>query len=65
MNPFNLSNHKFLRLDEVKSLTGLSKSTIYFWMAQKKFPSQIGLGSRIVVWDQKAIHDWMQAQTNS
>ena len=43
-------------------MTGLSKSTIYLWMAQKKFPKQISIAHRLVVWEKTAIQDWMHKQ---
>ncbi|WP_074162609.1 AlpA family transcriptional regulator [Synechococcus sp. MIT S9504] len=57
-----MDSQKFLRLSEVKSMTGLSKSTIYQWMSQSKFPKQIPLTSRLVVWQLTAIQDWMRKQ---
>ena len=48
----HLSTTQFIRLADVKSMTGLSKSTIYLWMAQKKFPRQISIANRLVVWEE-------------
>lgn len=53
---------RFLRLPEVKQLTGLSKSSIYRLMAEGAFPRQIGIGARLVVWSEQHIHQWMQEQ---
>ncbi len=53
---------RFLRLPEVKQLTGLSKSTIYARMAEGSFPRQISLGPRLVVWSELHIHQWMREQ---
>jgi prophage regulatory protein len=62
-------SHKFLRLPEVKSITGLSKSSIYARIADGNFPKQISLGSRLVVWIEADIQNWIglqiQASTNS
>jgi len=44
------SQDKLLCLPEVKSITGLSKSTIYTRIAEGTFPGQIPLGPRLVVW---------------
>jgi len=41
---------KLLRLLQVKSITGLSKSTIYARISEGTFPRQIPLGPRLVFW---------------
>jgi prophage regulatory protein len=51
-------NDRFLRLPEVRLLTGMSRSTIYTYIKNGKFPAQIKLGSKISVWSQKAISQW-------
>ncbi len=48
-----------LRLPAVKARTGLSRSTIYLYIAQGKFPAQIILGSRSVGWLESDIDDWL------
>ncbi len=61
----NKSNHKLLRLPEVKSKTGLSKSTIYARIAEGTFPKQIPLGPRLVVWVEADIQDWIADQVSA
>ena len=54
---------RFLKLPEVKYRTGLSRSTIYLYMAQKNFPAQICIGGRRAVgWLESEIEDWLQQQ---
>jgi predicted DNA-binding transcriptional regulator AlpA len=36
--------HRIMRLPEVKTITGLSRSTIYFRIAEGTFPKQVSLG---------------------
>jgi len=55
-------NHTILRLPLVKSRTGLSRSTIYLWMSQNKFPKQVSLGGRTVGWVESEIEDWVSKQ---
>jgi len=55
-------NHKLLRLPQVKSSTGLSKSTIYARIAEGTFPKQVPLGPRLVVWIESDIHNWIDTQ---
>ena len=63
--PGLLSTNKFIRLDQVKSMTGLSKSTIYDWMGKGTFPKQISLGPRVVAWSEQAVKTWIQTQIDA
>jgi prophage regulatory protein len=53
---------RFLRLPEVRQMTGLSTSTIYRWMIQGNFPKQIQRGSRSVVRNERDVIVWMDKQ---
>ena len=57
--------NRFLRLPEVKYLTGLSKSSIYAQIAEESFPRQIPLGSRTVVWLESDIQKWIAEQVSA
>jgi prophage regulatory protein len=48
-----------LRLPDVKSKTGLSRSFIYLRMAQGEFPMPVRLGARAVGWIESEIDDWI------
>ena len=50
---------KIIRLPEVKSKTGLSRSSIYLRMSNGKFPQSISLGSRAVGWLESDISEWL------
>jgi prophage regulatory protein len=50
---------RFLRLPEVKQITGLPRSTIYDKMQRGEFPSSINLGGRTVAWISGEIQDWV------
>ncbi|MDC0067657.1 AlpA family transcriptional regulator [Gammaproteobacteria bacterium] len=54
-----------LRLNDVKSRTGLSRSTIYARMAEGDFPSTISLGGRSVGWVETEINDWISARVQN
>ena len=58
----NKLQHKFLRLPQVKTITGLSKSTIYSRISEGAFPKQIPLGPRLVVWVEADIQKWISEQ---
>jgi prophage regulatory protein len=61
----NNLQHKLLRLPQVKSSTGLSKSTIYARIAEGTFPKQIPLGPRLVVWVESDIQNWIAEQVSA
>nr|WP_233578472.1 AlpA family phage regulatory protein [Aquitalea denitrificans] len=41
-------------------MTGLPRSTIYLYMKQKVFPSQVKLGVRSVGWLEDEISSWIE-----
>ena len=53
---------KFLKLQSVMAITGLSRSSIYLAINQGNFPLQIPLGVRSVVWDEREIITWMESR---
>ena len=57
-----LKRVRFLRLKEVRTITGLSRSTIYQWIAEKKFPASIEIGVRAVAWLETDIAVWCQGR---
>jgi len=62
MTTTNHSTHKLIRLPQVKSITGLSKSNIYYRIAEGTFPKQIPIGPRLVVWVESDIQNWIAEQ---
>ncbi len=48
----------FLRLEQVKSATGMSRSWIYDAINRGCFPAPISLGVRAVAWDSADIAAW-------
>ena len=55
-----LRRPRFVRLLEVVQLTGVSRSTIYRWMANGEFPKQVSLGGNTVAWLESDVEDWIQ-----
>ena len=43
-------SNSILRLPQVKIKVGLSRSSIYFAVAEKRFPQPVQLGARAVGW---------------
>lgn len=54
-----------LRLPEVKTRIGLSRSTIYLKIKEGKFPAPISLGDRAVGWIESEIEQWVEEQIES
>lgn len=52
---------KLIRLPEVKSLTGMARSTIYERMKEGSFPRPLKLSIRHVAWRERDILDWIEA----
>ena len=56
---------RFFRLAEVIELIGVSRSTIYRWMATGDFPKHISLGSNTVVWLETGVDAWIKQTIGS
>ena len=48
----------FLRLPEVKAVTGLSKTSLYELIREKRFPPPVRLGQRAVAWVRSEVNQW-------
>lgn len=53
---------RILRLPEVKTCTGLGRSTIYDAMARADFPQPVKLGLRAVGWRERDISEWLESR---
>lgn len=53
---------KILRLPEVKTKTGLSRSTLYLRIQQRLMTKPISLGGRAVGWPESEIDQILEAQ---
>lgn len=51
-----------LRLPQVKEMTGLSKSSIYQYEQEGRFPSRVGIGNRSVAWRQAEVAAWIESR---
>ncbi|MBU0808724.1 MAG: AlpA family phage regulatory protein [Gammaproteobacteria bacterium] len=59
-NPNQLPR-RFIKLPKVKDYTSLSTSEIYRRVADGRFPAQIYLGPKSVVWLESEVLDWCDA----
>ena len=50
----------FLRLRDVRSITGLGKTTIYRHIEEGSFPRPYRLGGRAVGWKRSEIENWVE-----
>jgi len=48
----------FLRLPEVKAVTGLSKTSLYGLIRERSFPPPVRLGARSVAWVRSEVNQW-------
>jgi len=51
-----------IRIPKVMEKTGLAKSTIWWLVANDKFPKQLKLSQRISVWKESDIDNWIEEQ---
>lgn len=58
-------SQKILRLPEVKSRTGLSRSTIYLRISKGTFPRARSLGARAVGWYESEITAWIEQRPSN
>jgi len=56
---------KFIKLPYVEELTGFKKSSIYAMMKDGRFPQNIKIGARAVVWNSDSVEQWMQDHIKS
>lgn len=51
---------RFLRLPEVLSRTGLTRSTLYRRIETGRFPRQVAISERCAAWRESAIEEWQK-----
>ncbi|OCX19593.1 helix-turn-helix transcriptional regulator [Pseudomonas graminis] len=56
---------EFIRLPEVKRLTGLSTATIYRMVTAGVFPRQVKIGAQAVGWVKEEVLVWSQAKVQA
>jgi excisionase family DNA binding protein len=49
---------------QVCKLLAMSRPTLYRWVAEKRFPSPIKMGSRMARWTPSAIESWLALRAN-
>jgi prophage regulatory protein len=60
-----MTEDRFLRINELARMLGIGHSTIYRLIKQNKFPKQIKLTERTVVWRSSVINEWIAQKENA
>lgn len=55
--------NRFMRVEEVLHVTGMSCSTLYRKIGSGTFPRQVALGANMVAWRESEVSDWLQNPT--
>lgn len=50
---------RLIRLKEVMVMTGLSRSGVYKYISEERFPANVPLGGRAVAWVESEVQDWI------
>lgn len=56
---------RYIRIKELSAMLGIAKSTIYRLVKEDKFPKQIKLTERTVVWRLSVINKWVADKENA
>lgn len=56
---------KYLRQRKVSSITGLPKSTLYYYIKKGTFPKPKRIGARSVGWKEGDIAEWMDSKEDA
>jgi len=55
-------NDRIMRITELETMLGISRSSIYAWIKGGTFPKQIKLSIRLVGWKASEIQAWIDAK---
>lgn len=61
----SLDDFSFLRLPDVKAITGLSKTSLYAMIREKSFPAPVRVGPRSVAWVRSEVRQWAVERVHS
>jgi len=54
-----------IRRQELLNIIGVSRSTLYNWMADGYFPRPMILGKRAVGWSRSVVTEWLSSRPTS
>ncbi len=52
---------RLIRLNEVIRITGLSRSRVYQYISEGKFPDNVSIGGRSVAWVESEVYRWVKS----
>jgi prophage regulatory protein len=56
---------RFMRRPAVEHMTGLSRSTIYDFVSQGRFPKPVQISPRVVGWIEEEVLAWMHERISA
>lgn len=54
---------RILRIDELVTTTGVSRSSLYAWMQSGHFPRPVKMGLRAVGWRASVVEAWLESRS--
>ena len=51
---------KFYRVSQLVEMSNVSKSSIYLWVSQGKFPKSFKIGGGTSIWSDQDISEWIE-----
>lgn len=57
-----MNNEELQRRTKVLQRTGLSNSTLYYFIAEGTFPKPVKLGKRTVAWKKSLVDEWIESR---
>lgn len=62
---FDYQSIHFYRVSQLQERLKISRSTIWSWCKQGKFPKPIKLGENCTAWNSKDIDKWLEQKINA
>ena len=56
---------RFIRLKEVLAICGMSRTSVYEAIKEKKFPAPVRLYGRSTAWIKSEVQQWAQSRVNA
>lgn len=56
--PSNKADAGFIRLRDLTKRIPVSKSTIWLWVQEQKFPAPVKLSERVTAWSVASVEKW-------
>jgi prophage regulatory protein len=58
ISPSHNSDAGFIRLRDLTKRIPVSKSTIWLWVQERKFPAPVKLSERVTAWSVASVEKW-------